>query len=301
MPRDFRRFAVALAAVVTQWPAGGLQPAPVWEVRAPGLGQAWRLPRCRTGDRPLVMSAREAIERDGRLPPRRRRPAAHLRLRPSQPVAPLHRRPPGHGAGAADRRRAGTRQDHQGPRAAAIAARLGAKYVQEPQVTVDIAQNRPFFILGEVRSAGQYPYVSGMTVQAAVAIAGGYADRADERRVQITRRHQRHHREDGCTTRLRHPARRHALHLRALALRQPPLRWPSQRERPLRILHCLRAPVGGLFRHVLRSSHRADPARPCRRRRLRCCGRGKREQRSDRSPARQHSAPSSRSACCERP
>jgi len=71
----------------------------------------------------------------------------------------------------------------------AIAARLGAQYVKEPQVTVDVAQNRPFFILGEVRSAGQYPYVSGMTVQEAIAIAGGYADRASERRVQITRRH----------------------------------------------------------------------------------------------------------------
>lgn len=71
----------------------------------------------------------------------------------------------------------------------AIAARLGAQYVKEPQVTVDIAQNRPFFILGEVRNAGQYPYVSGMTAKAAVAIAGGFADRADERHIQITRRH----------------------------------------------------------------------------------------------------------------
>lgn len=71
----------------------------------------------------------------------------------------------------------------------AIAARLGAQYVKEPQVTVDIAQNRPFFILGEVRNAGQFPYVSGMTVQEAVAIAGGYGDRASERRVQITRRY----------------------------------------------------------------------------------------------------------------
>jgi polysaccharide export outer membrane protein len=39
----------------------------------------------------------------------------------------------------------------------AIASRLAAKYVKEPQVTVDVAQNRPFFILGEVRSAGQSP------------------------------------------------------------------------------------------------------------------------------------------------
>jgi polysaccharide export outer membrane protein len=72
--------------------------------------------------------------------------------------------------------------------ARAIARRLGANYVKEPQVTVDIAQHRPFFILGEVRSPGQYPYVAGMTAKMAVAIAGGFADRASERQVQITRR-----------------------------------------------------------------------------------------------------------------
>jgi polysaccharide export outer membrane protein len=71
----------------------------------------------------------------------------------------------------------------------AIAARLAAKFLQDPHVTVDIAQNRPFFILGEVRSAGQYPYVSGLTVQGAIAIAGGYGDRANERQICITRRH----------------------------------------------------------------------------------------------------------------
>jgi polysaccharide biosynthesis/export protein len=69
-----------------------------------------------------------------------------------------------------------------------IRSRLGAQFVKDPQVTVDISQNRPFFILGEVRAAGQYPYVSGMTVQSAVAIAGGYSERANERRIQITRK-----------------------------------------------------------------------------------------------------------------
>jgi polysaccharide biosynthesis/export protein len=71
--------------------------------------------------------------------------------------------------------------------AQSIRSRLAAKYVKEPYVTVDVVQNRPFFILGEVRNAGQYPYVSGTTVQAAVAIAGGYADRADQGRARITR------------------------------------------------------------------------------------------------------------------
>jgi polysaccharide biosynthesis/export protein len=69
-----------------------------------------------------------------------------------------------------------------------IRARLGAQFVKDPQVTIDISQNRPFFILGEVRAAGQYPYISGLTVQSAVAVAGGYSERANERRVQITRK-----------------------------------------------------------------------------------------------------------------
>ena len=69
-----------------------------------------------------------------------------------------------------------------------IRQKLGTQYVRDPQVTVDMAQNRPFFILGEVRNAGQYPYVSGMTVETAVAIAGGYGEGASQRNIQITRR-----------------------------------------------------------------------------------------------------------------
>jgi polysaccharide export outer membrane protein len=69
-----------------------------------------------------------------------------------------------------------------------LKARLGTQYVKDPQVTVDVQQNRPFFILGEVKNAGQYPYVSGMTVKTAIAIAGGYSERANENRIQITRR-----------------------------------------------------------------------------------------------------------------
>lgn len=69
-----------------------------------------------------------------------------------------------------------------------IRSRLGSEYVKDPQVTVDIQQNRPFFILGEVKNAGQYPYVSGMTVETAVAIAGGYTERASERSFRVKRR-----------------------------------------------------------------------------------------------------------------
>jgi polysaccharide export outer membrane protein len=69
-----------------------------------------------------------------------------------------------------------------------IAAKLGREFVRDPQVTVDVAQNRPFFILGEVRLPGQYPFVSGMTIEQAVAIGGGYTERASLRSFRITRK-----------------------------------------------------------------------------------------------------------------
>lgn len=70
----------------------------------------------------------------------------------------------------------------------AIRERLGSEYVRDPQVTLDILQNRPFFIYGEVKTGGQYPYVSGMTIETAIAIAGGYSERASSRSFRITRR-----------------------------------------------------------------------------------------------------------------
>ena len=54
------------------------------------------------------------------------------------------------------------------------------------QVTVNIMQNRPFFILGEVRAPGQFSYVSGMTVETAVAIGGYTSGQRDT--FRITRR-----------------------------------------------------------------------------------------------------------------
>ncbi len=69
-----------------------------------------------------------------------------------------------------------------------IRSRLSQGLVREPQVTVDVQQNRPFFILGEVRAPGQYPYVTGMTVEMAVAIAGGFGERANERKARLSRR-----------------------------------------------------------------------------------------------------------------
>jgi polysaccharide export outer membrane protein len=68
-----------------------------------------------------------------------------------------------------------------------ITERLKQGYVREPHVTVSIETYRPFFILGEVTTPGQYPYVPNMTVETAVAVAGGFAPRAQKRVVKLTR------------------------------------------------------------------------------------------------------------------
>ena len=72
--------------------------------------------------------------------------------------------------------------------AAAIASRLKQGYVREPHVSVEVETYRPFFILGEVTTPGQYPYVANLTAEMAVAIAGGFAPRAYKQTVQLTRR-----------------------------------------------------------------------------------------------------------------
>jgi polysaccharide export outer membrane protein len=69
----------------------------------------------------------------------------------------------------------------------AIGEKLRAGYIGEPKVTVEIDVYRPFFILGEVTTSGQFPYVNGMTVQTAVAIAGGYTPRAAKDYAELTR------------------------------------------------------------------------------------------------------------------
>jgi polysaccharide export outer membrane protein len=70
--------------------------------------------------------------------------------------------------------------------AADISARLRRGYIREPSVAVEIETYRPFFILGEVAAPGQYPYVPNMTVESAIAIAGGFSPRAKRDMVTLT-------------------------------------------------------------------------------------------------------------------
>ena len=70
---------------------------------------------------------------------------------------------------------------------AEVAARLLNGYVRNPDVSVEIDRYRPFFAMGEVSAGGQYAFVPGMTVQQAIAVAGGFTARADKATVQVTR------------------------------------------------------------------------------------------------------------------
>lgn len=68
-----------------------------------------------------------------------------------------------------------------------IADKLRQGYLRDPDVSVEVEQYRPIFIMGEVGAAGQYSYVPGLTVQKAIAIAGGFSPRANQGTVDITR------------------------------------------------------------------------------------------------------------------
>jgi polysaccharide export outer membrane protein len=69
----------------------------------------------------------------------------------------------------------------------AIAGKLRQGYLRDPDVSVEIDRYRPIFVMGEVGAAGQYSYVPGLTVQKAIAIAGGFSARANQSMVDVTR------------------------------------------------------------------------------------------------------------------
>jgi polysaccharide export outer membrane protein len=68
-----------------------------------------------------------------------------------------------------------------------IEGRLAAAYLRDPDVTVEVATYRPFFVLGEVGDPGQYAYVPGINAETAIAVAGGFTERANRRIVRISR------------------------------------------------------------------------------------------------------------------
>jgi polysaccharide export outer membrane protein len=68
-----------------------------------------------------------------------------------------------------------------------ITSALSKGIVRDPRVNVEIAQYRPYYILGEVKKSGEYPYRLGLTVMDAIASAGGFTYRANENKVYLRR------------------------------------------------------------------------------------------------------------------
>jgi polysaccharide export outer membrane protein len=69
----------------------------------------------------------------------------------------------------------------------AIVGRLRGNFIAAPQVSVQVVRYRPFFVQGAVKNAGQFPFIPGLTVEAAVAIAGGYSRRANLAEARLVR------------------------------------------------------------------------------------------------------------------
>ena len=69
-----------------------------------------------------------------------------------------------------------------------IAGQLQKGYLRSPDVSIEVDRYRSIFVMGEVGQSGQYTYVPGMTVQNAIALAGGFSPRALQANADITRK-----------------------------------------------------------------------------------------------------------------
>ncbi|MBL0371350.1 polysaccharide export protein [Rhizobium sp. KVB221] len=69
-----------------------------------------------------------------------------------------------------------------------IAAKLQQGFLRNPDVTIEVDRYRSIFVMGEVGQPGQYTYVPGMTIQNAIAVAGGYSARANQANADLTRK-----------------------------------------------------------------------------------------------------------------
>ncbi|MDI7861005.1 polysaccharide export protein [Rhizobiaceae bacterium n13] len=69
-----------------------------------------------------------------------------------------------------------------------VAQKLKQGYLRDPDVSIEVDRYRSVFVMGEVGQAGQYSYVPGMTVQNAIAVAGGFSSRGYQGNVDITRK-----------------------------------------------------------------------------------------------------------------
>src|SRR5256886_11965596 len=64
---------------------------------------------------------------------------------------------------------------------------LKGSYLRDPAVTVSIAEYRPFFLYGEVQKPGGIPYQPKLTIERAIALAGGFTERASRTKIEVGR------------------------------------------------------------------------------------------------------------------
>ncbi len=68
-----------------------------------------------------------------------------------------------------------------------IAQKLEGEYLVNPRVNVTITEYRKFFVYGEVNSPGGFTFEPGLSLEKAIALAGGFSTRASKKRVDVTR------------------------------------------------------------------------------------------------------------------
>ena len=68
-----------------------------------------------------------------------------------------------------------------------LTARLASGYLKQPKVSVSIVRHRNFYVGGEVKTPGGYPYEDGLTVQKAITMAGGFTEKSDRTGLTVTR------------------------------------------------------------------------------------------------------------------
>ena len=68
-----------------------------------------------------------------------------------------------------------------------LTTRLAEGYVRMPKVTAYVSKNRNFYLTGEVKAPGGYPYEEGLTVHRAIAMAGGLTEKAERDTLRILR------------------------------------------------------------------------------------------------------------------
>ena len=67
-----------------------------------------------------------------------------------------------------------------------LETKLKDGWLRDPKVTAEMTKGRPYYILGEVNRAGEYPFTAGLTIMNAIAAAGDFTYRADKKKIMVT-------------------------------------------------------------------------------------------------------------------